>query len=537
MKFKKLTASILATMMAVSLVACGNTNEQSGAASGSSEKKEESSAAADASSAEESTEEESTGITFPLEEPMTFTMFNLMNGETSLTEVDAWHYVEDRTNVHFEQTEVTTAELSEKMSLILASGDYPEVFYKSAIDANRYGKEGILIPLEDLIREYAPTLTALLDEGDLWGEITAEDGHVYALPRLTTPSVQTGWYFNGNQKWLDNLGLEMPTTVDELYDVLTAIKEQDANGNGDPNDEIPLTFASNGLQLQCLMEYLCTNGVVWSNKWLSVDGDQVSFIPATEEFKDFLATCTKWYAEGLIDENCFVQTYEQLYAIGKSSDQYGFFFGPANEVGGSERKYDYHVVDAFEEMKGLAINAGVKVNGMAITDKCEHPEVMIAWADWFYTPEGTILAMEGVENVNWKYDEEGYRIGITPEISAYLGGTSYMPCNTDLEYTSKLASAKNPDTRHYVMGGIQAADKYGVKMPTLEFSEDASERYSDLNANIIPYVENYMAKVVTGETALEDSWAEFQSKLEAMGAAEYLELMVGAMGDGYVAAE
>ena len=295
MKFKKLTASILATMMAVSLVACGNTNEQSGAASGSSEKKEESSAAADASSAEESTEEESTGITFPLEEPMTFTMFNLMNGETSLTEVDAWHYVEDRTNVHFEQTEVTTAELSEKMSLILASGD--------------------------------------------------------------------------------------------------------------------------------------------------------------------------------------------------------------------------------------------------ITDKCEHPEVMIAWADWFYTPEGTILAMQGVENVNWKYDEEGYRIGITPEISAYLGGTSYMPCNTDLEYTSKLASAKNPDTRHYVMGGIQAADKYGVKKPTLEFSEDASERYSDLNANIIPYVENYMAKVVTGETALEDSWAEFQSKLEAMGAAEYLDLMVGAMGDGYVAAE
>ena len=43
-----------------------------------------------------------------------------------------------------------------------------------------------------------------------------------------------------NQTWLDNLGLKAPATLDELYDVLVAFRDQDADGNGDPSDEIPL---------------------------------------------------------------------------------------------------------------------------------------------------------------------------------------------------------------------------------------------------------------------------------------------------------
>ena len=41
---------------------------------------------------------------------------------------------------------------------------------------------------------------------------------------------------------LDHLGLDMPTTTDEFVEVLRAFKDNDANGNGNPNDEIPLAF-------------------------------------------------------------------------------------------------------------------------------------------------------------------------------------------------------------------------------------------------------------------------------------------------------
>ena len=45
-----------------------------------------------------------------------------------------------------------------------------------------------------------------------------------------------------NKTWLDNLGLEVPTTLGELKDVLIAFRDNDANGNGDTTDEIPLDF-------------------------------------------------------------------------------------------------------------------------------------------------------------------------------------------------------------------------------------------------------------------------------------------------------
>ena len=71
--------------------------------------------------------------------------------------------------------------------------------------------------------------------------VTNPDGHIYTLPGkkpLRPKGCDTPFI---NKAWLDRLGLEMPTTVDEWYEVLKAFKEQDANGNGDPNDEIPLT--------------------------------------------------------------------------------------------------------------------------------------------------------------------------------------------------------------------------------------------------------------------------------------------------------
>ena len=46
-----------------------------------------------------------------------------------------------------------------------------------------------------------------------------------------------------NSDWLETLGLEQPTTPEELRTVLEAFKTQDPNGNGKA-DEIPLSATS-----------------------------------------------------------------------------------------------------------------------------------------------------------------------------------------------------------------------------------------------------------------------------------------------------
>ena len=78
--------------------------------------------------------------------------------------------------------------------------------------------------------------------------ITALDGHVYEIPALNTGAeLEAGFHIWLNYQWLDNLGLSEPKNLDEFHDVLTAFKEQDANGNGDPGDEIPFRTGWNVL--------------------------------------------------------------------------------------------------------------------------------------------------------------------------------------------------------------------------------------------------------------------------------------------------
>lgn len=69
---------------------------------------------------------------------------------------------------------------------------------------------------------------------------STSDGHIYGLPRLRVDMTDRLTRSFVNKVWLENLGLEVPTTIDEYYEFSQHFKNQDANGNGDTNDEIPL---------------------------------------------------------------------------------------------------------------------------------------------------------------------------------------------------------------------------------------------------------------------------------------------------------
>jgi len=95
--------------------------------------------------------------------------------------------VTENANLKFDFQSVMGADLKEKRNLVLASGEYPDMFFKAGFDANdleKYGKQGLFVPLEDLIKQYAPNLSARLDETNGWDYITSSDGHIYSLPDI-----------------------------------------------------------------------------------------------------------------------------------------------------------------------------------------------------------------------------------------------------------------------------------------------------------------------------------------------------------------
>jgi len=132
-----------------------------------------------------------------------------------------------------------TPDSQEAFNLMLASGEIPDIVGGKFIkpNANRYGPEGAFIPLQDLIAEHAPNISALMKEKpDVFSSILAGDGNMYFVPYLTDGKYGRAYFIRTD--WLEKLGLEAPNDVDELKAVLTAFRNNDPNGNG-KKDEVP----------------------------------------------------------------------------------------------------------------------------------------------------------------------------------------------------------------------------------------------------------------------------------------------------------
>ena len=334
-----------------------------------------------------------------------YSVFAILNGEYDLADNLTMQTTLEEAGLKFDFTSVMGADLAEKRNLLLASGDYPEIFMKSSFtmtDLNKYGSQGLFLPLEDLIKEHAPNLTKVLDERDAWKYLTSADGHIYSLPEIGRQegALTTYWI---NKKWMDNLGLEEPKSLDELYNVLKAFKEQDANGNGDPDDEIPIT-ATDVVKPDLLLPYFDIN-YDYPTK-LAVIDDQLTYVPTSDVFKSYVEFITKLYQEGIMDKNAFTQKHEQQGAIGQAGDVLGSFFDAgAFLTVGRDNDDDYIALTPFTKGTyplGTAITPGTLV----LTDACHDPETIISFFDQFYSEDGGILAIMGIEGKTWQKTDD-----------------------------------------------------------------------------------------------------------------------------------
>ena len=227
-QLKRMTALGLAAVMAVSAAACSGGNGGDSASSG----------------------EEQTNFSI-------FAGISALSPDNS--EKPLVQQMNEAMGVTIEWNCVSGDTLTEKKNLILNAGsDLPDALMAASLTDNElltYGGNGLLIPLEDYINEETmPNLMKIVEKRpEMLATCTMPDGHIYGLPGISEMGFQYSdgnTYYIGaipqftaiNTDWLEAVDMEMPTTVDELHDVLVAFKENDVNGNGDPTDEIPLSF-------------------------------------------------------------------------------------------------------------------------------------------------------------------------------------------------------------------------------------------------------------------------------------------------------
>ncbi len=528
---KRVFALLLATSMMAALVAgCGNkaTESSENKATESSENKTTESTDSTAGTVGESTATDGP-ITFPLAETKEFSMLCVINGDTPMDQVDAFKHLNEQSNITFDVNSVPLEDAAEKEGLILAAGDYPDVFIFSSLQKNNiedYGSQGVFIPLEDYIRTQAPNLTKLLDERNLWPYITSADGHVYSLPALNTGAeLEAGFHVWLNYQWLDNLGMSEPKSLDELYNVLLAFKEKDANGNGDLGDEIPLSVPDGMSYIKNYLPYFGYN--LDSDTWLANQDGNLVYVPTDDGYKEFLRYFTKLYNEGLLDSSSFTQNYDQLAAQGSSGDILGCFSALASfQFSGRELDENYQILTPFEGQV-YPQSTGIGHGNMMITDACQDPATLVAWADQLYTQEGGVLYWLGIEGNSFILNDDkswAWNIGgpIGDDISTIRekGTLKYQTAFPGVQPDFWFTGITDPDESYLISQRSKMLDYGKITLPAMTYSVEETETIATVKADIDSYIDQYGAQVITGEKDLDDSWDEYVSQMNTMGASE-----------------
>lgn len=438
--------------------------------------------------------------------------------------------MEKRTNVKWEFTLASEAEIVEKLGLSFNSGEYYDVYIKSGIseiDTSKFAQQGIVIPLNDLIDKHMPNLKKLLDERDLWKNITSGDGKVYAFPQVNDPGIAApSAFINGS--WLKAVGKNLPATVDEYLDVLRAFRDNDPNGNGE-KDEYPLYLPAGGVDI--LMPYF---GIAmdWNTMSMyNVAAGEITYVPTSEQFKNFLSVMRTMYTEKLINQDCFTASWDSLNAMGATKDVLGGFpsWGAYLHVG-AEKDENFPMLMPLMG-KTFPVSNGLFYGGLVMTDKCAKPEVIAAWSDYLYTEEGGRLAWMGVEGETYTIDDKGtyhwntdgtYGTDMT-SIRAKQGlfGNKPVPVKSPALFNEGQANLEEL----FLYKERVKITAYGADyFPALAWTDEEIKEKSTLIATINPYFQQYEAKVITGELDLNASWDEYLKTMDDMGLARLKEI-------------
>lgn len=361
-------------------------------------------------------------------EPITIRVCGPLNPMTPTWEgVNLFEHLTKVTGIEFEFEEYTSDVWEEKKSLLFASDDLPDLFIGANFTAKelaQYGGQGQLIALNDLIEKYGPNIKdAFKQIPEAKAMSTSSDGNIYSLPLINQMPRDMHKRYWISTTWLKNVGKEVPTTLDEYYDVLVAFKEQDANGNGNPNDEIPLSgingYANDGLVLNALG---INSSDIGYEIIATMDGEVVckNIMP---EYKEYLKFMNRLYKEKLLDNDVFVQTIEQFNAKGHEGLLGSFHSAASYMTCGPEIGYDYTQFDALtshlNSTKMVTATSGIAPGKGAITKENKYPEATLRLLDYCFTEEGAIVNRNGEEGVGWgwvdkeagiweNYQPEGY---------------------------------------------------------------------------------------------------------------------------------
>ena len=485
------------------------------------------------------------------------------------------NYLEDKLGIEieFQMLPVDAADTRQKIALLatdVKSPDLPDVFvvdnHLTTEGILSAGMNGLFLAVEDYANnpEAMPNYNAIPadDRAILDMASTQADGHMYSFPAYEPETWNyTPFRLFLNKAWLDKLGLQVPTTTEELKQVLIAFRDGDPNGNGKA-DEIGV-YGYNGGYGQNTVAALMNSFVYWNNGQLNCglaldesDYDTVYAPFTSDAWREGLRYLKDLYDEGVLSASIFTDNDTNFKAILNQEEPIVGLTSAGSLSNWPNAKENKN----FLEMQLIAPLTGPEgVNytpwieqwpgqEMMICANTDKVDLAIKFADEFYDYETSLIERLGIEGTDWSRDPaqlEGQtnayvEVGLTDSVKILITssfwaenqnhtwrnhGPRYTSLATFLTLFDITNGPFNPDDPTQLNG--KCYEQYFFNrpeklLPMLKFTEDETEENLDALTYLGDFVKQAMAEFITGVRDIDNDWDAYLADLESYGLSQLI---------------
>ena len=490
-------------------------------------------------SAEEAPAEPEFTISYPLEDGGTF---DVLYAKPTILEATVMNGVDyDFSEVYPDMIEATGVELiwqsvseqawETQISLIIAAGDYPD----ACADRINYTtgnigliQDEVMLDLADMIPEHMPNYYALLQCDKAFADcVYNSDGTLTQISSRGSTFINNG--LNIRQDWLDELGFDTPTTVDELTDFLLACKDK----YGLTNPYLVLADLNIGLNRAFNVK---AEGNRMGYQLAEEGGEEIVWSGTTQNFRDYVEFLRNWYEIGIFNDdylnisnqNGNVQsTYMAGNTAAWNSDCAALLDDSVDGVPVPDLKI-YN--DESTNISGITDQEKVAQTGhMMVFSSCERPETFLEFLDYFFTDEGNLLANWGVEDKTFVYDESGkptYSDAVWADTDCFFFllrsakyGLYWAPCDFDVNL---MIADYTPEQYEAVDMWVATRGSYLCYPPNFQLSTEDRDIVNQYENDCATYFWEHVYKVIAGQETMEDFDTAVQTALD-MGMAEIVD--------------
>lgn len=457
-------------------------------------------------------------------------------GDDGMASCYAYQELMERTGVTMDFITISNEAATERFNVTLAGEDYPDVFlsftnfytrgYDMAIS------DDIVINLADYLETEVPNYWSHVEtDPGLKKWITTDAGNIGGFYALTSGDAYSNQGPVIRQDLLDAVNMSAPVTLDDYYNVMSAIKAE---------------TGTEGALIVGPGKWFCSAYDVYGNfltnpetklPFYQVDGE-VKFGFVESAFKDYMTTMAKWYEEGLIySDYMSVLPFEQqdLFASGKVS----VWFTESSRLESIEAATGYNVIPLADAVMNVGdtlhtgeLKSDYGADNMAITTQCENLDLLFKFFNYTYSEEGSFLLSYGVEGKTFEYDEAG-----TPQLTdLVMNNPDGLDSHTALEVfisgnSTFFVLDNNRTSNAYSERLIEAADTmvanidsaYTIPSAAISFTPEENEIYNGNMSDMLTYMDEMLNKFLVGAEPMEN-WDAFVQRLNEMGIQECIDI-------------